>query len=143
MTSRRTRVGVGVIVVRDERVLIGRRRGAHGAGTWALPGGNLEFGESAEECARRELLEEAGMTLQAVRPAAFTVDNFVEHDRHYVTLFVEADGVSGTERNCEPDRCDGWEWHDWHALPTPLFGPLASLVAQGHVPAGVPAAAPA
>lgn len=141
MTERRTRVGVGVIVVRDGRVLLGRRRGSHGSGSWAFPGGNLEFGEGVEACARRELSEETGLTLQRVRPAPFTVDHFPDHDRHYVTLFVQADGVEGTPQNRESERCDGWEWHHWDALPSPLFGPLASLRAQGHVPDGVLSAA--
>ena len=43
------RVGVGVIVQRDGRILLGKRLGAHGEGTWALPGGHLEFGESVAE----------------------------------------------------------------------------------------------
>ena len=68
----RTRVGVGVIVVRGGLVLLGQRLGSHGAGTWALPGGNLEFGESVEACARRELLEETGLHLTSVRPAPFS-----------------------------------------------------------------------
>jgi predicted NUDIX family NTP pyrophosphohydrolase len=51
----RQRVGVGVMVVRNGEVLFGRRRGAHGAGTWSLPGGHLEAGESVEACALREL----------------------------------------------------------------------------------------
>ena len=137
MSERATRVGVGVIVVRDGRVLLGCRRGSHGAGSWAFPGGNLEFGEGVEECARRELLEETGLVLRHVRHAPFTVNHFAEHDRHYVTLFVQADGVEGVPSNLEPALCDGWEWHDWDALPAPLFGPLLSLRAQGHVPDGV------
>src|SRR5258707_8500479 len=50
-------VGVGVVVVRDGKVLLGLRRGSHGSGAWALPGGHLEWGESVESCARREVTE--------------------------------------------------------------------------------------
>lgn len=134
MEAPRTRVGVGVIVVREGRVLLGRRRGSHGAGTWALPGGNLEYGETVESCAYRELLEETGMQLDSVRPAPFTVDHFPEQDRHYVTLFVEAIGVTGAPQSLEPDKCDGWAWFAWDAFPSPVFGPLDSLRAQGFVP---------
>lgn len=134
MTAPRTRVGVGVIVFRDGRVLLGERRGSHGAGTWALPGGNLEFGESVEDCARRELREETGLELTAVRQAQFTVDHFPHDAKHYVTLFVEALGVTGQPHNMEPEKCNGWAWFDWHAMPTPLFAPLATLRAQQFVP---------
>ena len=133
--ERRTRVGVGVLVLRQGRVLLGRRRGSHGAGSWAPPGGHLEFGETAAACARRELAEETGLVAGTMTPAPYTVDLFPAEGRHYVTLFVVAAGVAGDPRVLEPDKCEGWEWHDWHALPTPLFAPLASLVAQGFVPA--------
>jgi 8-oxo-dGTP diphosphatase len=132
-----TRVGVGVIVVRGGRVLLGERRGSHGAGTWALPGGNLDFGESVEECARRELLEETGITLHSVRQAPYTVDHFPDHGRHYVTLFVEALGAMGEPALLEPEKCCGWSWFDWHDFPKPVFDPLATLRASGFVPQGV------
>jgi 8-oxo-dGTP diphosphatase len=136
MSSPQTRVGVGVIVYRDGHVLLGLRRGSHGAGTWALPGGHLEFGEGVESCARRELLEETGLTLAGVQQASFTVDDFPHDGKHYVTLFVEALGVVGEPANLEPDKCLGWSWFAWDALPAPLFAPLASLYAQGYVPVG-------
>ena len=63
-------VGVGVLVLRDGRVLLGLRRGAHGAGTWALPGGHLEFNETVAACATRETLEETGLQLRSVVRAA-------------------------------------------------------------------------
>src|SRR5215469_4737907 len=45
------KVGVGVMILKDGKVLIGKRKGAHGAGEWAWPGGHLEYMESFEDCA--------------------------------------------------------------------------------------------
>lgn len=56
-------VGVGVLILRDGKVLLGRRKGSHGAGCWSAPGGHLEFGEAVEDCALREALEETGLAL--------------------------------------------------------------------------------
>ncbi|MEM1178009.1 MAG: NUDIX hydrolase [Acidobacteriota bacterium] len=128
------RIGVGVLIVRRDQVLVGRRRGAHGEGTWALPGGNLDAGESVADCARRELLEETGLAADGIEHAAFTDDHFGSGGQHYVTLFVQAVGWSGEPKNLEPDKCDGWEWHRWDALPEPLFLPLEHLRAQGFRP---------
>jgi 8-oxo-dGTP diphosphatase len=136
------RVGVGVIVVRDGRVLLGERRGSHGAGTWALPGGNLDFGESVAQCAARELQEETGLTLTGIRQAPFTENVFPDAGRHYVTLFVEALGVTGTPALLEPEKCRGWAWYAWDDFPAPIFAPLASLRASGYVPATIRVQAP-
>ncbi len=129
------RVGVGVIVMRGGRVLLGERSGSHGAGSWALPGGHLEFGESVEACARRETLEETGLTLTRIERGPWTSDVFAAEGRHYVTLFMLAEAGSGEAQRLEPEKCRGWQWCEWSALPQPLFAPLATLVASGFVPA--------
>lgn len=130
------RVGVGVIVVRDGRVLLGERAGAHGAGTWALPGGHLEFGETVADCARREVLEETGLAIHDIAAAPYTSDVFVAEGRHYVTLFVTAK-APGDPVALEPDKCPGWQWFGWADLPRPLFAPLQTLYDSGFVPAGI------
>jgi 8-oxo-dGTP diphosphatase len=136
MSSPSVRVGVGVIIVRDNQVLLGLRAGAHGAGTWALPGGHLEFGESPEDCAVREALEETGLAVTPTRRAGFTSDVFASEGRHYLTVFIEADSASGAPEVLEPTKCERWDWFGWSALPAPLFAPLASLVASGYAPRG-------
>lgn len=134
-----TLVGIGVILCRHNKVLLGKRRGAHGAGTWALPGGHLDPGESIAQCAIREVREETALQLQQITHAGFTDDYFVAESRHYITLFVEASDnhFSGEPVNCEPDKCESWHWCDWNALPQPLFPPLASLLEQRFIPASL------
>lgn len=127
-------IGVGVLVMRDGLVLLGKRRGSHGAGTWSAPGGRLEYGESIEACAARELSEETGLTAQAFDLGPYSNDVFAEVREQYVTLFVVARGVQGTPANLEPHKCDGWAWFRWGDWPTPLFKPVESMLAIGWRP---------
>lgn len=129
-------VGVGVLVVRDRLILLGKRKSSHGAGAWAAPGGRLEFGEEIEACARRELLEETGLTASSVELGPYSNDVFLEAERHFLTVFVVARGIAGTPQNLEPDKCEGWAWFKWEALPIPLFKPLQTLLAIGWRPGG-------
>ena len=130
-------VGVGVLVLRAGRVLLGLRRGSHGAGTWALPGGHLEFNETVAACASRETREETGLQLGTVVRAAWTEARFEAEGRHYVTLFVHCADALGEPTVCEPDKCARWAWFDWSELPAPLFPPLQRLVDTGYVPPNV------
>lgn len=133
----RPEVGVGVLVLRDGLVLLGRRRSALGAGCWAAPGGALEFGEDLLHAAARELKEETGLTASALELGPYTSDVFSEAGRHFVTIFVVARGLRGRPMNLEPDKCEGWAWFRWGAWPEPLFAPMASLLAIGWRPGGV------
>lgn len=127
------RVGVGVIITRDGLILLGQRIGAHGAGTWALPGGHLEFGESVEQCAAREVREETGLELVDIKRGPYSNDVALE-GKHYVTLFVVARAQAGEASIREPAKCARWEWFRWNELPAPLFAPLATLLLTGFVP---------
>jgi 8-oxo-dGTP diphosphatase len=125
--------GVGVLILRARKVLLGRRRGSHGAGSWAPPGGHIDEGEGPAETARREVLEETGLQIEHPRVGPVTEDRFPE-GKQYLTTFVIADAPAGEPQNLEPDKCEGWEWFDWDALPAPLFLPLESLKRQGFRP---------
>lgn len=133
------RLGVGVLILRNGKLLLGPRRGSHGAGSWAPPGGHLESGESVEECARREAREETGLEIERIRQGPWTHDRFPAEGKEYVTLFVVAQEAQGTQREpqlLEPEKCAGWEWFDWAELPSPLFAPLETLRGSGFEPGG-------
>ena len=132
--SERPAVGVGVLVLRDGAVLLGHRQGAHGAGTWSPPGGHLEWREDVEACARRECLEETGLSLASSRQGPWTNDVFEAEARHYVTLWVVGTPASGEPRVMEPAKCERWAWFPWGELPEPLFLPLVHLRAKGFDP---------
>lgn len=134
MKSDHVQVGVGVIVCRAGRVLLGLRTGSHGAGTWAFTGGHLEFGESPEACAARETFEETGLHITTTRRVAFSSNVFPTDGRHYVTLFIRAECETGEPSIFEPNKCIRWGWFDWSELPRPLFPPAASLVDSGFDP---------
>ena len=90
----RPRDGCRVAVIKNNRILLGRRKGAHGAGAWSFPGGHLEFGESVEECARRELREETGLKALSLCAGPW-VNNVIDRDKHYITLFVFVNEFEG------------------------------------------------
>jgi len=127
-------VGVGVVIVRDGKVLLGLRRGSHGSGSWALPGGHLEWGETVENCARREVKEETGLHLDVVSQGPYTNDVMAAEDKHYVTCFVESTALDGEAQVMEPTKCERWAWFAWSAMPEKLFQPLKTLAQSGYVP---------
>ncbi len=128
--NKRPQIGVGVIVIKDEKVLLGKRRNSHGEGTWSFPGGHLELNEDIDTCASREVQEEAGIRIKNIRHRTFTNDIFEREAKHYVTLFVTAEYASGEVRVTEPDKCERWEWFAWNDLPNPLFLPIKNILKQ-------------
>jgi 8-oxo-dGTP diphosphatase len=113
-------VGIGVMVTKDGKVLLGKRKGSHGAGEYAWPGGHLEHGERFAECAAREVREETGMEIGEIR--FLRVLNTMQYaPKHYVDIALVAAWVSGEPEVREPDKVEGWAWYELDALPSPLF----------------------
>ena len=127
--DQRPLVGVAVIVIKDGKVLLGKRINAHGAGTWQFPGGHLEFGETIEACARREVFEETRLRISHLRMGPYTNDYFEAEDKHYVTLYMLADYQAGELTRNEPHKCERWEWVTWPPpADKPLFLPIRNLL---------------
>lgn len=122
-------VGVGVMIVRDGKVLLQQRAGSHGAGSYAWCGGGLEFGESFEDAARRETLQETGMQVTSLR--FLCLSNIREYGRHYVDIEFLAE-ATGEPKHLEPDAGGEWIWYPLDALPGPLFAPVARAVESYH-----------
>jgi 8-oxo-dGTP diphosphatase len=128
--KQRPLVGVAALIVRDGKALLGKRLSAHGSGSWALPGGHLEYGESPESCAAREVLEETGLVIKNVRFGFVTNDFFKSEKKHYITLFMRAEYYSGEATVLEPEKCEIWRWFSFDALPQPLFLTMQNLIEQ-------------
>ena len=124
------KIGIGVIIQKSYKVLIGERIGSHGAGTWSFPGGHLERNENPEDTGKREVLEETGLKIDNLRPFGFSVDYFGEVDTNYLTLFYRCDWIAGIPQVMEKEKCREWRWASMDQLPQPLFPPIASMLKQ-------------
>ena len=121
------KVGVGVMVIKDGRVLLGKRKGSHGAGEYAWPGGHLECMESFEVCAKREVMEETGIKIGDIH--FLRILNLKDYPpKHYVDIGLMAQWKSGEPKIMEPERCEGWNWYDMDKLPEPIFGPVPTYI---------------
>ena len=122
------RVGVGVIIERNGQVLLLKRTNVHGAGTWSTPGGHLEYGESPEECAIREVKEETGVNIGDVRFKGITNDLFEVSEKHYITIWMEGRYLDGEPVVNADGEASDIGWFLWDALPKPLFLPLQNFM---------------
>ena len=130
----RPKVGVGVCIIKGNKILLGKRKNAHGDGTWSVPGGHLEFNESWEDCVMRETFEEVGIKIKNISFSTATNDIFEKEGKHYITIFMLAEYDSGEVKIMEPDKCEQWKWFTWDNLPKPLFIPIQNLLNKKYNP---------
>lgn len=118
--TNRPKVGVGVMIIKNDKVLLGKRKGSHGEGEYAFPGGHLEYGESFENCGKRETKEEAGIEIKNIR-FQFLANILKYAQKHYVHIGLIADWEKGEPEVLEREKCESWAWYELNKLPKPLF----------------------
>ena len=134
--NKKVGAGFGVMLIRSGKVLLGLRHSdaakassaLHGEGTWTMPGGKMEFGESFEAGAVREVAEETGIMLAEENLEVISLANNIVPDAHFVTVGLLCEKFSGEPKVMEPDEITEWRWFPLDALPTPVFFPSKKVL---------------
>jgi len=127
LKEKRPKACVGVMIWKDNKILLGKRKGRHGTGEYSCPGGHIEFGESFEESVIKETKEEAGIEIKNIK--FLSVANIFKHEnRQDVLVNFSAYWESGIERTDPDERIGEWGWYSLDSLPSPLFHPTEVLI---------------
>jgi 8-oxo-dGTP diphosphatase len=134
MGDQKVGVGLGVMILKNNKILLGKRHEdpekasslLNGAGTWTMPGGKLHFGETFEEGAKRETMEETGIKLNKVD--VICVNNDVVETAHFITIGLFSNDFEGEPQVLEPDEITEWRWFDLNELPNPIYFPSAKVL---------------
>ncbi|MFA6918711.1 MAG: NUDIX domain-containing protein [Patescibacteria group bacterium] len=136
MNDKKFGVGVGVMVLRDGKILLGKRNDdpekassiLNGQGTWTMPGGKLDFGEKLIDCVYREALEECGIKINRENTRVVSISDDFSEDAHFTTVGFFCDVFEGEPYAAEPEKIVEWRWFDLNDLPSPLFLPTERLI---------------
>jgi 8-oxo-dGTP diphosphatase len=130
------RVGVGVMMLRDRNILLGKRHDdpekadslLHGEGTWTFPGGKADFQEGLLDTLVREIKEETDMNVDPTDLKLFSVTNDRVPDNHFVTIGFLTEKFMGDPKVMEPDEITEWKWFPLDELPEKMFFPCKKMV---------------
>lgn len=129
-------IGVGVMILRKGKVLLGRRHEdpakadseLHGEGAWTMPGGKLHFGETLDVAACREVLEETGIKVRRGDLRLISVTNDIVSDAHFVTIGFLCKKFKGAVKVMEPDEIVEWKWFLLDKLPGLVYFPSEKIL---------------
>jgi 8-oxo-dGTP diphosphatase len=129
-------VGFGVMLLKKNKILLGMRHPdpskadseLHGEGTWSMPGGKIDFGESFEDVCYREVLEETGIKIDKKSLKLVSLANDIGTDAHFVTIGFLSKKFKGKPKLMEPDEWVCWKWINYNKLPNKMFFPSVELL---------------
>ncbi len=130
--QRTANIGCEAYIVRRGQLLLGLRKNVFGAGTWALPGGHLEFMSRADATVARELAEETGLLVDPVNLSLLALTDDLDPDKrsHYIHLTFAADIGDQEPQLREPEACAEWRWFSLRQLPDNIFPPHQKILAN-------------
>ncbi len=129
--------GCGVMIIDENgRLLLGRRNEdpavadseLHEEGTWTLPGGNIEYGESFEEAAIRETKEECNLDISSEDVEIICVQTDKNEHAHYISVGMICRKYAGEIKVMEPNEITVWAWFDLKDLPKNIFSPSLKTI---------------
>lgn len=134
MDNKNVRAGVGIMVLREGKILLGKRNvdpvkassDLHGENMYTMPGGKMNFGEKINDAAKRELEEETSLVPNGLK--VVSVSNEIRTDAHFVTIGFLCENFEGEPKVMEPDEITEWKWFSIDSLPSPIFPPSRKLL---------------
>lgn len=126
--SQPPQVGIGVLITKDDQVLLVKRSNPSGDGTWSPPGGKPGQGESFEACAISAAQKEAGVIISEIAFLAVTNEVFEASERQEVTIWMAGRYVSGPPTMHPGREMSEIDWFPWDTLPEPLTLPFEHLL---------------
>ncbi|MBU0472289.1 MAG: NUDIX domain-containing protein [Nanoarchaeota archaeon] len=132
--DKRVGAGFGVLILRDGKILLGHRHenpekadsALSGEGTWTMPGGKMDFGETIEGGAMREVMEETSIKLNSLK--VICLHNNMTEKAQFLTVGLFSDDFEGEPKVMEPDEITEWQWFDIDKLPTPMYFPSEKIL---------------
>lgn len=134
--KQRPRVGVGVMILKEGKVLLGKRHEdpqkadseLHGEGTWTMPGGKVEFQEKLIDTIAREAFEETGIKINKEKIRVLSVTDDIVPDAHFVTIGFLCESFEGEPKIMELDEITEWEWFELGGLPEKVYPPSLKMI---------------
>lgn len=123
-------VGVGAVIIREGKVLLLKRARNPDKGSWSIPGGAVEHGETLLSAVAREVEEETGLKTRTLLPVSISdhITTSEESLHHWVSVCYLAEAVEGEPFIAEPSRHLEMEWFSLDALPSPISPPALEAI---------------
>lgn len=116
-------VGCGIVFLKEGHILLLQRKKSPEIGCWGIPGGKVDFLETAEQAVHREALEETGLYAKTMSLLGISEQLFHDEQQHWLGVLFLAENFSGEVQLLEPEKHAGVGWFPFQQLPNLLTLP--------------------
>lgn len=120
------KVGAGLLIIKDGKILMTKRKSELGNGEYGTVGGHVDFGEHPAAAAAREAKEELG--IEVGNTEFLDCASVIKYGKHYIDISFTAEIISGIPEILEPEKIESVGWYSLDALPSPIFEPVKKII---------------